>query len=95
MTSSNENIFRVTGPLCWGALMFSLICVWINGCVNNREAGDLRRHHVHYDVILMCKISDSNTPSSQNYITPISGTINNIVKATQKSFWPNGDSKHP
>ena len=26
-----------------GALMFSLICVWINGWVNNREAGDLRR----------------------------------------------------
>ena len=23
-------------------LMFSLICAWINGCVNNREAGDLR-----------------------------------------------------
>ena len=23
-----------------GALMFSLICVWINGSVNNREAGD-------------------------------------------------------
>ena len=26
-----------------GALMFSLICVWINRWVNNREAGDLRR----------------------------------------------------
>ena len=25
-----------------GALMFSLICVWINGWVNDREAGDLR-----------------------------------------------------
>ena len=25
-----------------GALMFSLICVWINSWVNNREAGDLR-----------------------------------------------------
>ena len=36
-----------------GALMFSLICVWINGWVNNREAGDLRRHHAHYDVIVM------------------------------------------
>ena len=37
-----------------GALMFSLICVWINGWVNNREAGDLRRHRAHYDVIVMC-----------------------------------------
>ena len=36
-----------------GALMFSLICVWINGCVNNREAGDLRRYRAHYDVIVM------------------------------------------
>ena len=36
-----------------GALMFSLICVWINGSVNNREAGDLRRHRAHYDVIIM------------------------------------------
>ena len=29
------------------------IYVWINGCVNNREAGDLRRHRAHYDVIVM------------------------------------------
>ena len=34
------------------ALMFSLICVWINGRVNNREAGDLRRYRDHYDVIV-------------------------------------------
>ena len=27
-----------------GALMLSLICAWINGWVNNREAGYLRRH---------------------------------------------------
>ena len=36
-----------------GALMFSLICVWINGWVNNLEAGDLRRYHAHYDVNVM------------------------------------------
>ena len=71
MTSSNGNIFRVTGHLCgefrirrspvnsphkgqWrGALIFSLICAWINAWVNNREAGDLRRHRAHYDVIVM------------------------------------------
>ena len=34
------------------ALVFSLICTWINGWVNNREAGDLRRHRAHYDVIV-------------------------------------------
>ena len=35
------------------ALMFYFICAWINGCINNREAGDLRRHRAHYDVIVM------------------------------------------
>ena len=72
MTSSNENIFRVTGHLCgeftgpargpvnsphkgqWrGELIFSLICARINGWVNTGEAGDLRRHRAHYDVIVM------------------------------------------
>ena len=36
-----------------GALMFSLICVWINGWLNNRETGDLRPYRVHYDVTVM------------------------------------------
>ena len=36
-----------------GTLMFSLIYAWINGWVNNREAGDLRRHRTHYDVSVM------------------------------------------
>ena len=69
MTSSNENIFPRYWPFVWGihrspvnslhkgrwrgALMFSLICAWIKGWVNHREAGDLRRHRVHYDVIVM------------------------------------------
>ena len=35
------------------ALMFSLICIWINGWGNNREAGDLTRYRAHYDVIIM------------------------------------------
>ena len=37
-----------------GALMFSVICAWINGWMYNREPGDLRRHRAHYDVIVMC-----------------------------------------
>ena len=53
MTSSNGNICRATGQLWRGALMFSLIYAQINGWVNNREAGELRRHLAHYDVILM------------------------------------------
>ena len=69
MTSSNENIFRVTGPLCgkftghrWipltkasdaGLWCFLWSATWINGWVNNREAGDLSRHRAHYDVTVM------------------------------------------
>ena len=37
------------------ALMFSLICAWINGWVNNRGAGDLRRHWAHYDITVMLR----------------------------------------
>ena len=36
-----------------GALMFSLICAWINGWLNNRGAGDFRRHCAHYDVTVI------------------------------------------
>ena len=69
MTSSNGNIFRVTGPLCgeftghrWipltkasdaELLMFSLIRTRINDWVNNRKAGNLRCHRAHYDVTVM------------------------------------------
>ena len=43
-----------------GALMFSLIYAWINDWVNNREAGDLRRQHGHYDVIVMYYLVNSS-----------------------------------
>ena len=36
-----------------GALMFSLICAWTNGWVNNRDACNLRRHRTDYDVTVM------------------------------------------
>ena len=48
------------------ALMFTLISARINGWVNNREAGDLRRYRTHYDVIVMhfvaiqCNMSQLN-----------------------------------
>ena len=41
-----------------GALMFSLICTWINGLVNTREAGELRRYFTHCDVIVMIHLED-------------------------------------
>ena len=39
------------GQWC-GALILPLICAWISRWVNNRKAGDLRRHRAHYDVSL-------------------------------------------
>ena len=46
------------------ALIFSLICAWINGWVNNHEAGDLRHHRAHFDVIVIicvtvCRVSSN------------------------------------
>ena len=52
-----------------GALMFSLICVWINGWVNNREAGDLRHYRAHYGVTVMhfnCLLSESEKGINEN-----------------------------
>ena len=40
-------------PFVRKALMFSLICTWTNGWANTRDAGDLGRHHAHYDVAVM------------------------------------------
>ena len=41
---------------------------WINGWVNNRKAGDLKRHHTNYDVTVMCVVkfplAQSNWPAS-------------------------------
>ena len=33
--------------------IFSLICAWTNDWANHRDAGDLRPHRSHYDVIVM------------------------------------------
>ena len=39
--------FPAQRPVTWSFDDF------LNGWVNNREAGDLRRHHIHYDVTVM------------------------------------------
>ena len=69
MTSSNRKMFRVTVPLCveftshrWirptKASDVELWCFlwsapWLNAWINNRDAGDLRRHLAHYGGIVM------------------------------------------
>ena len=40
------------GQWC-GALMFPLICAWINDWENNRETGDLRPHRARFVVIVV------------------------------------------
>ena len=65
VTSSNGNIFCVTRHLCGNSPVtgefppqrpltrsfdvFFFIYAWINGWVNNGEAGDWRRHRAHYE----------------------------------------------
>ena len=63
-----------------GALMFSLIYAWINDWVNNREAGDLRRQHGHYDVIVMnCSTHDGAKCQCQSHYDRFGDTMRNVV----------------
>ena len=84
MTSSNGNIFRVTGRLCreiighrWipltkagdAELWCFLWCVpRINGWVNNREAGDLRRYRAHYDFIATIRHNCDRIQTLYNFL---------------------------
>ena len=62
-----------------GALMFSLICVWLNVWVNNHEAGDFRRHRGHCDVSVMRRNQIiMSTQSSHLCLQPNSGPRLNI-----------------
>ena len=75
-----------------GALMFPLICVWINAWVNNREAGDLRRYHAHYDVTVMWYYASIHKTTS---LTDIQHKKHNDDVITWKLFlshWPVLDS---
>ena len=87
MTSSNGNIFCVTGHLCgeftghrWithtKASDAELWCFlwsvpWINDWVNNCEAGDMKSHHAHYDVIVMWWFLDHNPSPVEILFYPV------------------------
>ena len=46
----------------------------MNDWVNNREAGDLRRHHAHYDVTVMKQLLYSKVyPKDINFLSYIQG----------------------
>ena len=57
-----------------GALVFSLICVWINGWVNTREAGDLRRYRAHYDLTIMWVLFMRSLPRQQFMLVHVGST---------------------
>ena len=48
--------------------MFSLICAWMNIWVNNRKAGDLRRHRDRYDVIVMSSRENQMPRNESSFI---------------------------
>ena len=73
-----------------GALMFSLICVWIKGWVNNSESGDLRRHRGHYDVDVMETNQEGiNTKKMIKYIKKTSTPfIYYLYTENDGQLWP-------
>ena len=70
---------------CRGALMFSLICSWINCSVKNREAGDLRHHRGHYNVTVMhprgaARVSRTMILTSDLFVGEYSGFVPEAFK---------------
>ena len=57
--------FPTQKSVTW-ALVFSLICAQISGWVNNDDAGDMRRHRSHYDVIVMMMVVRMKPPLLQH-----------------------------
>ena len=114
MTTSNGNIFGVTGHLwgesTWtvdsphkgkwcGALMFSLICAWINDWANNQDAGDLRRHRTHYDgycnvifntrsVMLKPMFNDAMLTSFTDMLTQFKHKLRHHIHLCGLNPWP-------
>ena len=71
-----------------GALMLSLICIWLNGWVNNHEAGNLRHYRAHYDVSVMnCQTDVIHAFHEFIYIykLAIMYTTNEILHITEPS----------
>ena len=84
-----------------GALVVSLICAWMTGWVNNREAGDLRRHLANYDVTVMADDIFKYIFLNGNVLFPIKialnivskGPINNIPALVQIMAWRRSGDK--
>ena len=72
-----------------GALMFSLICVWINGWVNNRKAGDLGRYRARNDVIVMNQPIPYNATTTKRSTTRPRGDFVGNFADSSKLLWRN------
>ena len=73
-----------------GALVFSLICVWLDGWVNNGEAGDLRPYSAHYDVTVMCCDVPEEHPMTYahgSYYVAVSTIRKIFTGSTNKFLW--------
>ena len=51
------------------------ICAWTNGSANNRDAGDLGRHRIHYDITVMYIMNDTQ-------LTPLISEIEGLLLQT-------------
>ena len=74
------------------SFVVSLICAWIKGWVNNREAGDLR-HRADYGVIVM--LNEKLLPQTQGIYErghPIAGAWQSVSSLDQDPF--SGSSYH-
>ena len=70
-----------------GALMFPLVCAWINGCGNSRGTGDLRYPRAHYVVTVMWCWAIS-THHEDYRVTHVSMNIASMSVFLNNHFWP-------
>ena len=69
-----------------GASMFSLICAWINGGANNRDAGDLRHHRAPYDITVMCHTKRDYLKKKHNLFWCIQPKLTYVAYYIRKYF---------
>ena len=65
----------------------SLICAWVNGWVTSREAGDLRRHRAHYDVIVLWTKSAKRFVDQERHHIANQWGLYRLADILQMTFW--------
>ena len=70
--------------------MFSLILAWTNVWANNGDAGDLRRHRAHYDVIVMTwkfPLPSSLVQECSNSSALAMESLQSCTKPSKREVW--------